>query len=527
MFVIVVGGSQGFIEECRKAVKNVTVKIVGEASSVEDVGLLIRKSSPHAALIHGEWAQNAAGMAKEFRNTKIFVSGGIEKSKRDEWDESGLPVFVVSAKSYKALLDLEAHLKFTSPTAFNFDEQVGKTFLSLPGDIVVLGTIPGARCFSTIKEVIESEPTAVLLPVSEGVVEEINAFRREFSLSAVPIIVIGKCDEPACFSAGADECIEVLDKKTLSRIYAKASQKRSLWDKVVRDALTGLYGRKFLNDYLQEQERRYLEAGVQFSLLICDLDHFKRVNDTYGHQAGDEVLKEFASFLKSSVRGIDIIARFGGEEFVVVFPGDDFKPVAEKLCRNWSSKKINLPQGKAIQSTFSAGLAVMGRDARNKEGLIKAADDALYQAKNTGRNRVAVAGTPLIAQNSRAVLPARRGMPFSGLAKKMIGKAPAFVVGISDKTAPDTSVFTLSLYGQHSEVNSIRYNVSDFKDGEVPKELMEAIKKGYIYLLFSEDIKQKEIVRLSSQISRVARWYFSTPESMVVTAGGELTPLIL
>lgn len=122
MFAIVVGGSQDFIEESREAAKNVNVKIIGESSSVEGTGAMIRKFSPHAVLIPSVWAKETEGLVKENKNTKVFVSGGIKKSRRDEWDELGLPVLVVPGKIHRALLDLEAHLKFTSPTSFRFDE---------------------------------------------------------------------------------------------------------------------------------------------------------------------------------------------------------------------------------------------------------------------------------------------------------------------------------------------------------------------------------------------------------------------
>ncbi|WP_449241494.1 hypothetical protein [Desulfoscipio gibsoniae] len=122
MFTIIVGGSHDFIKECRESTENVDIKILKEASSIEDAVSLIQKLVPHAVLIPGEWAPKAASLVNKCRNTKIFVSGGIEKSWRDEWDEKGLPVFIVSGKTYKALMDIEAHLKFSCPTNFQPEE---------------------------------------------------------------------------------------------------------------------------------------------------------------------------------------------------------------------------------------------------------------------------------------------------------------------------------------------------------------------------------------------------------------------
>ena len=122
MFTVVVGGSQDFIDECRDVAKNVAVNIAGEASSIENTIALIREFTPNAVLIPGSWAKLASSLAEENMSIKIFISGGIEKSLRDKWDESGLPIFTISGKIYKAFLDLEAHLKFTSPVNFRPEE---------------------------------------------------------------------------------------------------------------------------------------------------------------------------------------------------------------------------------------------------------------------------------------------------------------------------------------------------------------------------------------------------------------------
>ncbi|MQL53605.1 diguanylate cyclase [Desulfofundulus thermobenzoicus] len=214
--------------------------------------------------------------------------------------------------------------------------------------------------------------------------------------------ILGACDTACCYAAGADECVAELDAQTVERIRARTMKMREMWDQAEKDPLTGLFNRRFLGKYLAEQERRYRETGVPFSLLMCDLDHFKAVNDTYGHDAGDAVLKEFAAFLAGGVRQVDLVARYGGEEFIIIFTGlDDARGIAERLCRGWAGQRIKLPDGQVISSTFSGGLAVMGRDARDVGGLIRAADGALYRAKGAGRNRVSAACSGTAPQKTK------------------------------------------------------------------------------------------------------------------------------
>jgi len=264
----------------------------------------------------------------------------------------------------------------------------------LPPDFAVLGNIPGARCYDNAQDIIAASPTAVVIPADrQDLVETIKSLRRDFRFLALPVVILGDCDTACCYRAGADECITVLDGSAIERIRARAARMRKLWEQAERDPLTGLYNRQFLEKYLAEQERRYRETGVPFSLMMADLDHFKAVNDTYSHDAGDAVLREFASFLASGVRQTDVTVRYGGEEFIVVFPGTgDAREITERLCRSWAGRRIKLPDGQVIQSTFSGGLAVIGRDGQDAEALIRAADQSMYLAKQTGRNRVVAAG---------------------------------------------------------------------------------------------------------------------------------------
>ncbi|MCL6479393.1 MAG: diguanylate cyclase [Peptococcaceae bacterium] len=236
-----------------------------------------------------------------------------------------------------------------------------------------------------VLDAIDPDTEAVFIPPDLDLLQEI---RRNQKALAVPVFVVSRYDR-RFIEAGADDCVETMDASAIERARAQSEKMKTLWEKANRDSLTGCYTRAFLDAWLEEKEAEYKKTGVPFTVMIADLDQFKQINDTYGHQAGDAVLAEFGMFLRESVRQVDVVARYGGEEFVVVFPClDDAGAIAEKLCRGWAELEISLPGGEKIHSTFSAGLAVMGRDAGDVDALLGAADRALYRAKESGRNLV-------------------------------------------------------------------------------------------------------------------------------------------
>ena len=162
----------------------------------------------------------------------------------------------------------------------------------------------------------------------------------------------------------------------------------------VRDALTGLYNRRYLEEVLQREVRRAARAAQSLGVLIVDLDHFKNFNDTYGHDAGDAVLRETGQFLSKGIRAEDFVCRFGGEEFVVILPTADVdasRARAERLRLKMRELTV-MYQGKSLgMVTISIGVASFPQHAMSPKELMAAADAALYQAKRAGRDRVGVA----------------------------------------------------------------------------------------------------------------------------------------
>jgi two-component system, cell cycle response regulator len=174
----------------------------------------------------------------------------------------------------------------------------------------------------------------------------------------------------------------------------RASVKQTI-ELAVTDPLTGLYNRRYLDNHLNVLFNRSMARGRPLSVLITDIDRFKQVNDTYGHDGGDEVLREFANRVRSTIRGADLACRYGGEEFVVVMP--DTSPevaaaVAERLRAAVESAPFILKRSsEALNVTASFGIASRIGAVLTPDQLMKQADLALYEAKNTGRNRVVAA----------------------------------------------------------------------------------------------------------------------------------------
>jgi two-component system cell cycle response regulator len=174
------------------------------------------------------------------------------------------------------------------------------------------------------------------------------------------------------------------------------------------DELTGLYNRRYLLAHLDELIDRVNHDHMSAAILLFDIDHFKQVNDTYGHAAGDDVLRELASRTMNSVRSVDLVARLGGEEFVVVMPDTDSiiaTAVAERLRLAVAREPFTIGAGGVkVAVTVSIGVTAGAEGGDFRERLLKRADDALYDAKAAGRNRIVtrVADLPPIALASLA-----------------------------------------------------------------------------------------------------------------------------
>ena len=160
----------------------------------------------------------------------------------------------------------------------------------------------------------------------------------------------------------------------------------------ITDALTGLHNRRYMETHLSSLAEQAASRGKPLSVLVLDIDFFKSINDGHGHDAGDDVLREFALRIRKSIRNIDLACRYGGEEFVVVMPETDMAVatmVAERLRRRIASEPFAIQQGSNhLNVTISVGIAAMNAPNETAAAILKRADQALYRAKRDGRNRV-------------------------------------------------------------------------------------------------------------------------------------------
>ena len=224
----------------------------------------------------------------------------------------------------------------------------------------------------------------------------------------MPILAVSDTDDNVRLARGleigvSDYLVRPIEKnELLARVRTQIRKKRymeRLRDNVqmsiemaITDALTGLYNRRYMEMHVRSLVEQASSRGKPLTVLVLDIDYFKSINDTHGHDAGDEVLREFALRIRKSIRGSDLACRYGGEEFVVIMPETDVgaaTSVAERLRRRIASAPFPFQQGaRAVEVTTSVGIAALaGSD--DAASVIKRADQALFRAKRDGRNRVA------------------------------------------------------------------------------------------------------------------------------------------
>lgn len=179
------------------------------------------------------------------------------------------------------------------------------------------------------------------------------------------------------------------NEKLLLQLYEINRLQAELREQAVRDGLTNLFNRRYLDETLERELARARREGYPLALVMIDIDHFKQLNDTYGHQAGDKVLRELAALLWSEVRAEDVPCRYGGEEFVVLLPRMPLE-VALERAEGWrrTFQAMHIPFGDfQLDTTISCGLAAYPEHARTSDDLLRCCDEALYKAKRQGRNR--------------------------------------------------------------------------------------------------------------------------------------------
>jgi len=225
--------------------------------------------------------------------------------------------------------------------------------------------------------------------------------RQDARLALVPIVFLTSrrtlADEMEGLRAGGDDFLfkPVEQSHLLQVVLTRAERGRRIRELVHRDGLTGLLNHATLMAELEHAIAFSARHGEPLCFLMLDLDHFKRINDTHGHLTGDQVLMHVASVFRKSIRGSDLIGRYGGEEFGIILrrcPPANGRELAEKLRTALVSTPVKLRDGTEIAPRVSIGVATfIGEEERSADEITGAADRALYMAKASGRNRVEMA----------------------------------------------------------------------------------------------------------------------------------------
>ena len=231
--------------------------------------------------------------------------------------------------------------------------------------------------------------------------------RSDERLRNLPVVAITATDDDAmaarALELGAHDYVQrpIDPNELVARIRTQLARQRysenlrktveRTLELAVIDGLTGLHNRRFLDAHLERAVTQSARRNGSFGLFLADLDHFKSVNDRFGHDVGDAVLREFSRRLETSIRASDLACRVGGEEFAVLMPNADIRMAiasAERVREAISTRPVVLPDGQSLSVTLSAGVAVFPDDADSPGALLRRADEALYRAKHAGRNRV-------------------------------------------------------------------------------------------------------------------------------------------
>jgi diguanylate cyclase (GGDEF)-like protein len=252
-----------------------------------------------------------------------------------------------------------------------------------------------------LSTLMDFQPDLILMdlhmPECTGI-ELANVIRQQESYVSVPIVFLSSEQDVHqqldALTLGADDFLTkpVEPYYLITAVRSRAHRARILRTLMVRDGLTGLLNHTYFFELLEVQVSRAARSIQPLSFAMLDLDHFKLVNDRYGHPVGDRVLKSLANLLQQRLRKSDTIGRYGGEEFAIIFPDTDAetaKNILEEILRAFRSVKQFAGEEEFIV-TFSGGIATLvGND--NPSAITRRADQALYQAKNLGRNQIAIA----------------------------------------------------------------------------------------------------------------------------------------
>ncbi|WP_409274063.1 diguanylate cyclase [Neobacillus sp. SCS-31] len=318
-------------------------------------------------------------------NLKIFLNGLVsltyefENDSRQKNDDlaSHLPVIQIISEDISGIV-------------------LVKEALEENGWIVMPYTAPE----KTLRSKYDFKPDLIILDTRERLgVSMLDGLEKHHANSFIPKLVIGGAgswkERVEAYNRGADDFIEIpFEIEELIARAGRLLKRKELFDQTaLLDELTGLYNRRFLHDIFKRNIAALSRTKKEFCLAVLDIDHFKEINDEFGHLTGDRVLASIASHIKERTRGTDSSFRLGGEEFAIILPGTGIKEAAAILNRllDEIGNLVFMENGKSFSVSFSAGVIPISNESTTLEEAIGRADRSLYIAKGNGRSQVVAA----------------------------------------------------------------------------------------------------------------------------------------
>ncbi len=281
----------------------------------------------------------------------------------------------------KEYLELEGFKALTAENGKQALEIFKENNVDLVVSDIVMPEMDGIQLIKEIKELDIDIPVIIMTayPTIEYSVEAMKAGAFDF------------ISKPFDFK----RVLFVIDKALETRRLRELAKRSEYYKKLSNlDGLTEIYNHRFIKQLIDREIKRHIRYSGSLCVLMIDIDDFKQVNDRFGHPAGDLVLIKSAELIKKSIRGCDILSRYGGEEFLValpVTPVEDARNVAERIINSFNKTEFDIGKGKdPISLSVTIGLAAFPDNSRNKDELIENADKALYEGKAKGKNQVVV-----------------------------------------------------------------------------------------------------------------------------------------
>ena len=412
--IVVVEEEEPFSDELARQLQHFGFDLY-MCNSVEDVAEDISGRSPAAViLVMSSQTDELKGVsaAKTVREVfgesvpVVFLSNRSDIEARLDAVRAGCSGYFVRPVNYRDVLETLDRITRSEPEPYRIlivdDEEEVAEFHSASLRAAGLSTVVVTDPLDASSQLVEFQPDVILMdvymPRCSGV-ELAMVIRQEEAFVGVPIVFLSRetdrMKQIVALGEGGDDFFTkpVTPNELVPVISARAKRSRTLRTLMERDGLTGLYSHSRIVEQIESAVRRGDRQRGEFAVAMMDIDGFKAVNDTHGHLVGDQVLKALAYLLRQHLRLSDVLGRFGGDEFVILFPDTDGLSAVEKMeeiRRDFAAIDHDTVQGR-FSVTVSCGVAEYPT-ALSCHELIAAADDALYGAKRAGRDRVVLAG---------------------------------------------------------------------------------------------------------------------------------------